>query len=308
MTEPLRVGTRGSPLALAQTQEALARLRAARSDLSFETVEIKTHGDEDYREDLGTPLDGKRAFTKRIEEALLDGRVDFAVHSFKDVPTDLDPALEIAAVPARADPRDVLVANDGLSLQHMPPGARIGTSSLRRRAQLLAEWPRVEVVELHGNLGTRLRKLDAKAFDGVVVAAAGLGRLGAGDRRPQPLPPEIVTPAPGQGALALECRVSNGSIHQLLKSVEDPTARAETDAERALSARLGGGCNVPFGALATLEEGSLTLRAVVASPDGRRIVRAVAQAPAASGPETVERVAARLLEGGADEILKEAAP
>ncbi len=307
MTAPLRVGTRGSPLALAQTEEALARLRAAHPDLAFETVEIQTHGDEEYREDLGTPLDGKRAFTKRIEEALLDGRVDFAVHSLKDVPADLDPALEIAAVPERADPRDVLVANDGLSLHHMPPGARIGTSSLRRKAQLLAEWPRLEIVELHGNVGTRLRRLDAKAFDGVVVAAAGLGRLGVGDRRPVPLPPEVLTPAPGQGALALECRASNATIHDLLRSIEDRTARAETDAERALSARLGGGCNVPFGALATLEQGFLTLRAVVASPDGRRIARAAAQAPAESHRETVDRVAARLLESGAEEILREAA-
>lgn len=307
MTEPLRVGTRGSPLALAQTEEALARLRAAHPELTFETVEIQTHGDEDYRADPGTPLDGKRAFTKRIEESLLEGRVDFAVHSFKDVPTDLDPALTVAAVPPRADPRDALVARDGLSVQRMPPGARIGTSSLRRRAQLLAEWPRLEVVELHGNVGTRLRKLDAKAFDGVVVAAAGLSRLGIADRRPQPLAPEILTPAPGQGALALECRASDTSVRNLLRSIEDRTARVETDAERALSARLGGGCNVPFGALATRAEGSLTLRAVVASPDGRRIVRAVAQAPAESGTETVDRVAARLRERGAEEILREVA-
>ncbi len=306
MTERLRVGTRASPLALAQTGEVLARLRAVHPDVPFETVEIRTQGDEGYREDLGTPVDGKRAFTKRIEEALVEGTVDFAVHSLKDVPTDLDARLEIAAVPSRADPRDVLVANDGLSLHRMPPGARVGTSSLRRKAQLLAEWPKLEVVELHGNVGTRLRRLDAGQFDGVVVAAAGLNRLGVGDHRPQPLPPEILTPAPGQGALALECRASDPSVRILLQSIQDPSARAETEAERALSARLGGGCNVPFGALATLAEGSLALRAVVASPDGRRIVRAIAEAPANAWRDTVETVAQRLVEGGADEILREA--
>ncbi len=306
MTDRLRVGTRDSPLALAQTEEALAQLRRAHADLEFETVEIRTQGDEGYREDLGTPLDGKRAFTKRIEEALRDGRVDLAVHSLKDVPTELVPGLEIAAVLPRADPRDVLVANGSHNLTHLPPGTRVGTSSLRRKAQLLAEWPKLQIVELHGNVGTRLRRLDAQEYDAVVVAAAGLSRLGMGDRKPQPIDPSVLTPAPGQGALALESRSSDAHVHALLQAVDDPASRAATDAERSLSARLGGGCNVPFGALATLEEGTLLLRAVVASPDGRRIVRALRQAPAAEAPATVDAVAARLLEGGADEILREA--
>ena len=308
MTERLRVGTRGSPLALAQTEEALARLRMLHPGLTFETVEVRTHGDEGYRDDLGTPLDGKRAFTKRIEEALLDGQVDFAVHSLKDVPTDLDPGLTIAAVPPRADPRDALVANDGLTLQHMPPGAKVGTSSLRRRAQLLAEWPTLEVVELHGNVGTRLRQLDARQLDAVVVAVAGLKRLGLDDRRPQPLPPDIVTPAPGQGALALECRSSDRRVGAMLKAAEDPIARAEVDAERSLSARLGGGCNMPFGALAVRAEGALSLQAVAASPDGRRIVRAMARAPPDAWEDAVDQVATRLAEEGVDEILREVTP
>ncbi len=306
MTERLRVGTRGSPLALAQTEEALARLRPLHPDVEFETVEIRTHGDEGYRDDLGTPLDGKRAFTKRIEEALHDRSVEFAVHSLKDVPTDLDPALELATIPARADPRDVLLANDGLTLQHLPAGVKVGTSSLRRKAQLLAEWPKLEIVELHGNVGTRLRKLDAGQFEAVVVAAAGLSRLGAGDRRPQPFPPEVLTPAPGQGALGLECRASDVHVRTILRSIEDPAARTEVEAERALSARLGGGCNVPFGALAVHEDGGLQLRAVVASPDGRRIVRAVAQAPAGDSARVVDTVGQRLLDGGAEDILREA--
>lgn len=305
MTERLRVGTRGSPLALAQTEEALRRLREAHPDLVFETVEIQTHGDEGYGQDLGTTLDGKQAFTKRIDEALRDGKIDFAVHSLKDVPTDPVPGVRVAAVPVRADPRDVLVAKGGVTLAGLRPEMRIGTSSLRRKAQLLAEWPLLRIVDLHGNVGTRLRRLDSEEFDGVVLAAAGIERLGLGGRRPWPIDPDRVTPAPGQGALAIEARTSDARIGSLLKPVDDPRARQETDAERALSARLGGGCNVPFGALATQVEGRLRLRAVVASSDGRKIVRATVEAPVSESARTVDAVAARLLEGGADEILKE---
>ncbi len=306
MTRTLRVGTRSSPLALAQTEEAVARLRSVHQDAAFETVTIRTHGDEGYREDLGSSSDGKRAFTKRIDDALLEGTIDFAVHSLKDVPTELPVGLEVAAVPARADPRDILVANDGLTLGHWPEDARIGTSSLRRRAQLLAEWPRLRIIELHGNVGTRLRRLESKDFDAIVIAAAGLERLQAGNRRPQPIDPAVLTPAPGQGALALECRATDLEVHRLLESIQDPSTRRATDAERALSALLGGGCNVPFGALATVHEGSIQLRGVVASPDGRRIVRALAQGPAEAWHTTVDAVASRLLHGGADEILREA--
>ncbi len=306
MSDRLRVGTRGSPLALAQTEEALTLLRVAHPHLVFETVEIRTHGDEGRREDLGVPIDGKRAFTKRIEDALLEGAIDFAVHSLKDVPTELVPGLEIAAVPARADPRDVLIANDGLSLDHMPEGTRVGTSSLRRRAQLKARWPGLRLVDLRGNVGTRLRRLDAKDFDAVVIAGAGLTRLGLGDRQPQPIAPEFLTPAPGQGALALESRAADSEIRSILRAIEDPHARRTTDAERAVSALLGGGCNVPFGALATIEEQGLRLQAVVASPDGQRVVRAVVQAPVDAWRATADAVASRLRDGGADDILREA--
>jgi len=284
----------------------MALLRVKHPDAAFETVPIRTHGDEGYRQDLGTSLDGKRAFTKAIDEALLAGTIDLAVHSLKDVPTDLTSGIEIAAVPPRADPRDVLVAKDGVVLGQFHAGTRIGTSSLRRRAQLLAEWPTLEIVELHGNVGTRLRRLEANDFDAIIVAAAGLERLGLGDRRPQAIEPEVLTPAPGQGALALECRANDAGTHRVLESIEDSGARRTTDAERALSASLGGGCNVPFGALATLEAGALRLRGVVASPDGRRIVRATAQGPAEDWRQVVHAVASRLREGGADEILREA--
>ncbi len=303
MTDGLRVGTRGSPLALAQTEEALVRLRSLHPEVAFTPVPIQTNGDEGYRDDLGTPRDGKRAFTKRIEEALLDREIDFAVHSMKDVPTDIAAGLAIAAVPARADPRDVFLAHEGLSLPHLPAGTTVGTSSLRRRAQLLAEWPKLRVVELHGNVGTRLRKLEAGQFDAVVLAAAGLHRLGAGDRRPQPLAPETVTPAPGQGALALECRSSDGPTMTLLRTIDDPESRMEVEAERALSARLEAGCNTPFGALAELGDGSFGLQAVVASPDGRRVIRT--QGEGADPTRCGADLARQALEQGAAALIAE---
>lgn len=305
MREALRVGTRGSPLALAQTREVLRHLRLVHPDVACETVVIRTHGDEGYQEDLGTPLDGKRAFTKRIEDALLSGRIDFAVHSLKDVPTELESGLEIAARPPRADPRDVFLANDGLALDSLPPGTRVGTGSLRRKAQLLARWPFLKVEDLHGNLGTRLRRLDAQDFEAIVVAAAGLDRLQLKERTPEPIPPEILTPAPGQGALALECRAGDDRVRDVLQTIDDPATRSATDSERALSTLIGGDCNVPFGALATVEGDMMRLRGVVASPDGRRIVRAEAQGSRDAWRGLVDAVGSRLLHGGADQILAE---
>ncbi len=306
MTAALRVGTRGSPLALAQTEEVVGRLLAIRPDLRTETVVIRTHGDEGYREDLGTGLDGKRAFTKRIEEALLEGRIDFAVHSLKDLPTETVAGVTIAAIPPREDPRDVLVGRDAISPDELGRGVRVGTSSLRRRTQLLARWPGLEVKELHGNVGTRLRRLDSDGFDAIVVAAAGLHRLRVEDRRTFPLPPNIMTPAPGQGALALEARVGDRPVLDLLFAIDDPITRRATEAERALSARIGGACNVPFGALATLE-GGITLHAVLADPDGRRIIRSEDHGDESRWKEVVDSVWRRLVHEGGGDLLPEAA-
>lgn len=304
MTRTFRVGTRGSPLALAQTDEVLGRLRKAHPDAEFEAITIRTHGDEGYREDLGTSLDGKRAFTKRIEESLLDDRIDFAVHSLKDMPVEPVPGLTIAAIPPREDPRDVLVAHDGVSSGDMPDGIRVGTSSLRRRAQLLVMWPGVRITELHGNVGTRLRRLDAKEVDAVVVAAAGLRRLHLEDRIAEALSPDLMTPAPGQGALAVEGRAEDPTVLQMLSAVDDPDARRTTEAERELSARVGGGCNVPFGALAELQRGAITLRAVIASPDGRSVVRAYAQDSAERWRDAVDAAWKDLRDGGGEAILE----
>jgi hydroxymethylbilane synthase len=302
MTDTFRVGTRGSPLALAQTEEVLTRLRAAHPRLRFDPVQIKTHGDEGYREDLGTSLDGKRAFTKRIEDALLEDRIDFAVHSLKDVPTQMVSGLTLAAIPPRADPRDVMVRASG---PEGPPGDRIGTSSLRRRAQLLALWPDAQVTELHGNVGTRLRRLDAKEFDSIVVAAAGLIRLRLQDRIVEPFSPDAMTPAPGQGALAVQARSEDRRVQTVLSAVDDAAARRSTETERELAARVGGDCNVPFGALATHGDGRLTLRAVVASPDGGQIVRAQAEGAAADRSRVVRSVWKDLQDRGGGKILEE---
>ena len=306
MTEAVRVGTRGSPLALAQTEEVVGRLRATRPDLRTETVAIRTHGDEGYREDLGTALDGKRAFTKRIEDALLEDRIDFAVHSLKDLPAETAVGLLIAAIPPREDPRDVLVGRDGMTPDALGPGVRVGTSSLRRRAQLLSRWPGLEVLDLHGNVNTRLRRLDSNDFDAVVVAAAGMRRLHIANRFAHPLPPDVMTPAPGQGALALEARKGDRSIIDLLSAIDDPGTRRATDAERALSARVGGGCNVPFGALATLDRG-MTLRAVLADPDGRRLIRSEDHGDETRWKEIVDSVWEQLVQRGGADLVEQAA-
>lgn len=306
MTVAVRVGTRGSPLALAQTEEVVARLRAIRPNLRTDTVVIRTHGDEGYREDLGTALDGKRAFTKRIEEALLDGQIDFAVHSLKDLPTDSVEGIVIGAIPPRDDPRDVLVSRDGMSPDDLGPKVRVGTSSLRRRAQLLSHWPGLEVAELHGNVGTRLSRLDANDFDAVVVAAAGLRRLHVADRRAHALSPTIMTPAPGQGALAVEARTGDRSILDLLAAIDDPRTRLTTEAERALSARFGVGCNVPFGALATFDQG-ISLRAVIADPDGRRVIRCEARGHESRWQDVVDSVWSKLVREGGNDLIAEAA-
>ena len=308
MSRSLRIGTRGSPLALAQADEVSSRLVRSHPGVRIETVVIRTHGDDGYRRDLGSSLDGKRAFTKRIEDALLAREIDVAVHSLKDVPTEDVDGVALAAIPPRADPRDVIVAGAEGWRSNPASGTKVGTSSLRRRAQLLARWPNLDVIELHGNVGTRLRHLDARDLDAVVLAAAGLDRLQVRGRSAEPLDPAVVTPAPGQGALAVECRSEDTDARTLLAEIDDPTSRRTAEAERAVSARIGGGCNVPFGALATLDGGVMNLQAVVASADGSRIVRASAVGSADHPSPLVESVSRRLLDQGGRAILKELSP
>jgi hydroxymethylbilane synthase len=265
----LRIGSRGSALALWQAEHVRARLQALGHEVAI--VVITTTGDriQDRRlESVG----GKGAFLKEIEEALLADEVDLAVHSLKDVPTALPDGLRLTAILERADPRDVLLSA-GARLDALPPGARVGTTSLRRRAQLLARRPDLDVQDLRGNVDTRIRRLREGAYDAILLARAGLVRLGREAEATETLEPEVLLPAPGQGAIAIECRATDARTAEAVAPLDHPqTARAVT-AERAFLAALHGGCNVPLGAYAEPDARGLRLRALVAREDGSRVVR-----------------------------------
>jgi len=295
----LRIGTRGSALALTQAGMVAERLRALAPDLDVELVAIRTSGDEGVRA-APDALGDKSDFVKEIEEALLDGRADLAVHSAKDVPGHLPDGLAIVGVPERADPRDALCG--AAALADLPARARVGTSSLRRRSQLLALRPDLEVGELRGNVDTRLRRLEAGHHDAVVLAAAGLARLGlpAG----VPLGTDELTPSPGQGCLALEARVEDEATAALADELTDADALVCLTAERALVTEMEANCRTPIGALAVLEDGGgLVLSAFAGLPDGSEWVRD-ALAGRSEDPAALGRaVAGRLLAAGAGEIL-----
>ena len=296
----LRLGTRASPLARVQAEGVRAALAARHPGLTVELVFVRTTGDR-----VTGPLaaaGGKGLFVKEIEEALLDGRIDAGVHSMKDVPARLAAGLVIGAVPERADARDVLIGGDG-GLAGLPAGARIGTASPRRRAQLLAHRPDLVVVLLRGNVDTRLRKWRAGEVDALLLAAAGLARLGISEPAAQPLPVDEVLPAVGQGALALECRADDGATRALLAAVDQPAAATAVAAERAFLAAVGGDCNSAIAAHATLAGGRLTLRALVTDPDGRRRLEERDTAPAADAEALGRTVATRLLAAGAAALM-----
>lgn len=265
----VRVGTRKSPLALWQTRWVIERLAARWPDLEFEEVPMVTQGDLI----LDRPLDqagGRGLFVAEMEAALLQGAIDLAVHSMKDLPIDLAPGLTLGPVPPRADARDLLVSRHGWhDLRDLPQGARVGTSSPRRKAQLLAHRPDLEIVPVRGNLETRLRKLDEGAVDGLVLAAAGLQRMGYAVQG-LPLEPPLFLPAVGQGALGIELRAGDGWLLERLQPIGDPAATAAVRAERAFLKSLGGGCHLPIAAWAQVRGGRLTLFGRVLSPDGRR--------------------------------------
>ena len=270
----LRIGSRGSQLALWQANHISALLREQGHDVDIEI--IKTTGDKITNVPLGQ-VGTKGMFTKEIEEALAEERIDLAVHSLKDLPTELSPGFEIAAVPPRADPRDVLCSVRYENIEQLPDGARVGTSSLRRVAQLKALRPDVEIHALRGNVDTRLRKLDSGDYDAIILAAAGLERLGKMDSVRQILAADIMCPAAGQGALAIEIRRGDLALVQHLAFLDDFFARTATACERALLNKLGGGCQLPIGALAEFREGRLHLEAVVARPDGTKLLRESAE-------------------------------
>ncbi len=268
----LRIGTRGSKLALAQAAELGARLKRAHPELAaagaIETVAIRTTGDTITDRRL-LEIGGKGLFTKELEEALKDGRIDLAVHSMKDMPSVLPAGLAIAGHLPREDARDVLIAPKGHALQDLPPGASVGTSSLRRQAQLLKLRPDLKVVPLRGNVDTRLRKIEAGAADATILALAGLKRLGRDGEAAAILAPEEMLPAPAQGVIAVEIRADDARARSLLAAIDHRPTALCASAERALLAALDGSCRTPIAALATVQENRIALDALVISPDGR---------------------------------------
>ena len=307
--DTLRIGTRGSELALFQAN-AVAALLAQHAGIGSDIVVIKTSGDRLADASL-SQIGGKRLFVKEIEDALLAGEVDLAVHSSKDMPALLPDGLTVGAVLQREDPHDAIVlpaaAGQSMSIHEIVSELgrtpRIGTSSVRRVAQLVRLFPDATFLPVRGNLGTRLRKLDAGEYDALVLAAAGLRRLGRTDRITAMIPADACVPAPGQGIIAIEVREADERVKGLVARVNDQNAAAALRAERAVVTRLGGGCQMPIGAIADLTGSDLVLRGVVVSPDGGRIVRASATGSAADAEGVGRQVADELLRGGAGEIL-----
>ena len=300
----LRLGTRRSALARTQSTWVADRLRGLGHDV--ELVEVATTGDRD-RETPLAQLGGTGVFVSALREALAEHRVDLAVHSLKDLPTAPDPRIDLVAVPAREDVRDALVARDGLTLGELPAGARVGTGSPRRRAQLEALGLGLELAELRGNVDTRLGAVHEGRLDAVVLAAAGLRRLGRDAEITEYLDPIQMLPAPGQGALAVEVRVGDDAARAAVAPLEDPDARACVTAERALLARLEAGCSAPVGALAEIvlgmEGDELSLRAVVAAPDGTADLRRSLTGTPAEAEDLGRRLAVLLLEDGAADLM-----
>lgn len=300
----LRVGTRGSSLALRQTEEVLERLQSSNPGLTFETSIVRTQGDANATAPLAGM--GLGVFVKEIEQQLLSGQIDLAVHSLKDMPTQLPEGLSIGAVLERADPRDVQVNRWGVPLSELPDGARIGTSSPRRVAQLKHYCPQVEVVPIRGNVETRLSKAQGTECDGAILAAAGLDRLGLTDRITEYLPPEQFVPPPGQGVLAVEVRSEDQHIAEVLQPIEHHATRQAITAERAFLEALGGGCQVPVGAYASTDAGVLKLTVFIGSPAGEDVFIDTLEGPVDDPAEVAQRAYNALLERGAVQLLEAA--
>lgn len=296
----LRIGSRGSQLALWQANHIAELLRGRGHTVEIEII----HTTGDKITDVALAKVGtKGMFTKEIEEALAAGSVDLAVHSLKDLPTEVPPEFEIAAIPRRENPHDVFCSRKYESIDQLPHAAKVGTSSLRRQAQLKALRPDLEMHPLRGNVDTRLRKLEAGEFAAVILAAAGVSRLGKTEWLARRIPAEVMCPAAGQGALAIEIRAGDSSVREELLFLDDAAARTTTACERALLSKLGGGCQVPIGALAEVRDSSIHLSAIVARPDGCKLLRESGQG---SDPIQLGRaVGEKLLRSGADSILEE---
>ena len=299
----LTIGSRGSKLALFQANWVKSKLEATHSDLRVVIEIIKTSGDVFLDAPL-SQIGGKGLFTKEIEDALLESRIDLAVHSLKDLPTVLPEGLSLGAVSSREDVRDAFLSNEHSSLVALPKGARVGTSSLRRQSQLLRLRSDLEVANLRGNLDTRIRKLDEKQYDAILLACAGLDRLGYQHRIAERLSIQQLCPAVGQGALGIEIRETDDSTRNRLQCLHHAPTHSAVTAERAFLRRLGGGCQVPIAGHTWIEESRLEMLGVVASTDGRRLFRDQGSAPIEQAADLGEQLAERLLASGASEILK----
>ncbi len=301
MRRSIRIGTRGSQLALTQSRWVQACLQRHHPQLEVELVTITTSGDRFVEQPLSA-IGGKGLFVKEIEEALRADSIDCAVHSMKDVPGELATGLTIAAVPAREDPRDVLISHDGVHLEALPRNARVGTSSLRRMALVRAARGDLEVGDLRGNVDTRLRRLAHGDFDAIVLAYAGLRRLGIQPSGMVFFDPRRFIPAIGQGALAIESRADETT--ELLAPLDNAVTRLAVTAERAFLARAGGSCRTPLAAHATVYDNTLEMRALIASPDGRQVVRGERRSPVAAAAALGTELAEELLARGGAEILQ----
>ncbi len=300
----LVLGTRASKLALQQSEWFQAQIQAIAPDITVTLTRIQTSGDKIVDVPLAK-IGGKGLFVKEIEEALLSGDIDFAVHSMKDVPTQLPDGLEILCVPPREDSRDALISRTGCSFQELPVGARVGSSSLRRQSQFLHARPDLRIEMLRGNLDTRLKKLKEGQFDAIILAAAGLRRLGWTEEITEYLDPQLCLPAIGQGALGIEGRSNDQFVRSILSRLTHPPTQVAVTAERALLHRLEGGCQVPIAAYATLTNDQVHLEGLVASVDGKTVIRDAVQGTRAEAQVLGTRLAERLLARGADKILGE---
>lgn len=302
MKAKLTIGTRQSLLALWQSNYIAARLREQYPDCEVVLKKIVTKGDRILDVPLAK-IGGKGLFTKEIEQELIDGTVDLAVHSLKDMPTVLPEGLCLTAITSRANVGDAFVSNNYNSFDELPQGAVLGTSSLRRKAQLLAARPDLKIVDLRGNVDTRLRKLDEGQMDAIILAAAGLERLGYGERIKEVIPAKVCLPAVGQGALAIESRDNDAEVREMLAFLNDEATKQATDAERAFLGLLEGGCQVPIGVHADVENGEIRIEAIIAELDGKKILRDTIVGKAANAAELGRELGKKMLAEGGQEIL-----
>jgi hydroxymethylbilane synthase len=303
-TDRLRIATRKSPLALWQAEHVQARLQALHPGLQVELVSMSTRGDRVLDSPLAK-IGGKGLFVKELEQGMLEGRADIAVHSMKDVPAEFPQGLGLGAILEREDPQDAFVSGRFSTIGELPAGARVGTSSLRRQCQLRAVRPDLEILDLRGNVNTRLAKLDSGDYDAIILACAGLRRLGLAERITRALPPEEMLPAIAQGVIGIECRDNDTAVRALIDPLNHDETRRRTLAERAMNARLAGGCQAPVAGYSELENGDIELRGLVGRPDGSEIIRGELRGPVGDAEDIGRHLADDLLARGARPILDE---